>query len=71
MIPTDMPFEYKRIQFPIRVAFAMLVIEGLSSKSRKPMFSSWSIICGMLSVGKPSPLFVIALNNKTNKKCCI
>ena len=25
MIPTDMPFELKRIQFPIRVAFAMTV----------------------------------------------
>ena len=23
MIPTDMPFEFKRIQCPIRVAFAM------------------------------------------------
>jgi PIF1 helicase. len=25
MIPTDMPFEFKRIQFPIRVAFAMTI----------------------------------------------
>jgi PIF1 helicase. len=25
MIPTDMLFEFKRIQFPIRVAFAMTI----------------------------------------------
>jgi ATP-dependent DNA helicase PIF1 len=23
MIPTDMPFEFKRLQFPVRLAFAM------------------------------------------------
>ena len=25
IIPTDMPFEFKQIQFPIRVAFAMTI----------------------------------------------
>ncbi|KAL7295133.1 hypothetical protein TKK_0011600 [Trichogramma kaykai] len=25
MIPTDMPFEFKRMQFPIRLAFAMTI----------------------------------------------
>ncbi|XP_068631952.1 uncharacterized protein [Battus philenor] len=25
MIPTDMPFEFKRLQFPIRLAFAMTI----------------------------------------------
>jgi hypothetical protein len=25
MIPTDMPFEFKRLQFPMRLAFAMTI----------------------------------------------
>jgi ATP-dependent DNA helicase PIF1 len=25
MIPTDMPFEFKRLQFPVRLAFAMTI----------------------------------------------
>ena len=25
MVPTDMPFEFKRIHFPIRVAFSMTI----------------------------------------------
>jgi len=25
MIPTDMPFEFKRLQFPVRLSFAMSI----------------------------------------------
>jgi ATP-dependent DNA helicase PIF1 len=25
VIPTDMPFEFKRLQFPVRLAFAMTI----------------------------------------------
>jgi ATP-dependent DNA helicase PIF1 len=25
MIPTDMPFEFERLQFPVRLAFAMTI----------------------------------------------
>jgi ATP-dependent DNA helicase PIF1 len=25
MIPTEMPFEFKRLQFPVRLAFAMTI----------------------------------------------
>ena len=25
MIPTDMPFQYKRLQFPIKVSFAIII----------------------------------------------
>ena len=53
MIPTDMPFEFKRIQFPIRVAFAMTINksqgQSLWSKYRKLMFFSWSILCVMFT----------------------
>jgi len=43
MIPTDMPFELKRLQFPIRLAFAMTKsqVESLKvlwSESIKSMF---------------------------------
>jgi ATP-dependent DNA helicase PIF1 len=29
MIPTDMPFEFKRLQFPVRLAFAMNIHKAL------------------------------------------
>jgi ATP-dependent DNA helicase PIF1 len=29
MIPTDMPFEFKRLQFPVRLAFAMTIQKAL------------------------------------------
>jgi ATP-dependent DNA helicase PIF1 len=28
MIPTDMPFEFKRLQFPVQLAFAMTIIKA-------------------------------------------
>ena len=38
MIPTDLPFEFKRNQFPIPVAFAMAI-----TKSQGQLFS----VCGL------------------------
>jgi hypothetical protein len=28
MVPTDMPFEFKRLQFPVQLAFAMAISKG-------------------------------------------
>ena len=52
LIPNDMPFEFKRLQFPVRLAFAMLINKSQGQslsvcgyQSWKPMFLTWPIIC--------------------------
>ena len=72
MIPTDMPFEFKRIQFPIRLAFAMtinksqgqsLTVCGLNLEN--PCFSHGQLYVACSRVGKSSALFVLAPDKKT------
>jgi hypothetical protein len=72
MIPTDMPFEFKRIQFPIRLAFAMTInksqgqslnVCGLNLENK--CFSHGQLYVACSRVGKPSALFVLAPDNKT------
>ena len=60
MIPTDMHFEFKRIQFPIRVAFAMTInkSQGQSLSVRglnldNPCFSHGQLYVACSRVGKP------------------
>ena len=74
MTPTDMPFEFKRIQFTIRVAFATTInksqgqslsISGLNLET--PCFSHGQLYVVCLLVDKPSSLFVLAPNNKTKQ----
>ena len=73
MIPTDMPFEFKRIQFPISVAFAMTINKSQGTLSASGLnlensyFSHGQLYVACSRVGKPSALFVPAPNNKTNK----
>ena len=38
MIPTDLPFQFKRLQFPIRLAFAITI-----NKAQGQSFKKWSI----------------------------
>ena len=72
MIPTDMPFEFKRLQFPVRLAFAMTInkaqgqslqVCGLNLKN--PCFSHGQLYVACSRVGKPSDLFVYAPEKKT------
>ncbi|XP_026463605.1 uncharacterized protein LOC113380822 [Ctenocephalides felis] len=72
MIPTDLPFEFKRIQFPIRLAFAMTInkSQGQSLKVcglnlEHSCFSHGQLYVACSRVGKPSALFVFAPDNKT------
>ncbi|KAF2885970.1 hypothetical protein ILUMI_20203, partial [Ignelater luminosus] len=72
MIPTDMPFEFKRLQFPIRLAFAMTInkSQGQSLKVcdlnlQNPCFSHGELYVACSRVGRPSALFVLAPDNKT------
>ena len=72
MTPTDMPFEFKRIQFTIRVAFATTINksqgQSLSISGQNlenPCFSRGQLYVACSRVGKLSALFVLAPNNKT------
>lgn len=73
MIPTDLPFEFKRIQFPVRLAFAMTINKSQGQSLQVcglnlefPCFSHGQLYVACSRVGKPSALFVYAPDNKTN-----
>ncbi|GFX98874.1 ATP-dependent DNA helicase [Trichonephila clavipes] len=72
MIPTDTPFKFKRLQFPIRLAFA-ITINKAQSQSLELFGLDLSVDCfshGQLyvtcsRVGKPDSLYIYANNSKT------
>lgn len=72
MIPTDVPIQFKRLQFPIRLAFAMTInksqgqtmtICGLDLEN--PCFSHGQLYVACSRVGKPSNLFLYAPDGLT------
>jgi ATP-dependent DNA helicase PIF1 len=69
IILTDMSFEFKRLQFPVRLAFAMIINIATSvwTKFGKSMLLAWTTGCSLLCsrVGKPSDLFVYTPEGKT------
>lgn len=72
MIPTDMPFEFKRLQFPVRLAFAMTINKAQGQSLQvcgldleNPCFSHGQLYVACSRVGKPSNLFVYAPGGKT------
>jgi len=74
IIPKDLLFQFKRIQFPLRLAFAMTInksqgqsIEVCGSNSEFSCFSHSQLYVASSGVGKPSSLFVFAPEKKT--KC--
>uniref|UniRef100_A0A0L8IHU4 DNA helicase Pif1-like 2B domain-containing protein n=1 Tax=Octopus bimaculoides TaxID=37653 RepID=A0A0L8IHU4_OCTBM len=51
LIPSDMSFQYKRLQFPLKLSFAMssgAVLERGRSKPCGTSFLPWPTLCGML-----------------------
>jgi len=71
MIPNDMPFEFKRLQFPVRLAFAMsinksqgqsLSVCGINIEN--PFFSHGQLYVACSRIGKPANLFIYAPQNK-------
>ncbi|KAL4149369.1 hypothetical protein QTP88_003330 [Uroleucon formosanum] len=67
MIPTDVPFEFKRLQFPVRLAFAMTINKSQGQSLsvcginlENPCFSHGQLYVACFRVGKPSDLFVYA-----------
>jgi hypothetical protein len=72
MIPNDTPFDFKRLQFPVRLAFAMsinksqgqsLSVCGINLEN--PCFSHGQLYVACSRVGKPSALFIYAPQNQT------
>lgn len=72
MIPTDMPFEFKRLQFPVRLAFAMTInkaqgqsLQACGLNLENNCFSHGQLYVACSRVGKPADLFVFAHEGKT------
>jgi ATP-dependent DNA helicase PIF1 len=65
MIPTDMPFEFKSLQFPVRLAFPMTINKAQAQSLQvcglnleNPCFSHGQLYVACSRVGKPSDLFM-------------
>lgn len=72
MIPTDMPFQFKRLQYPVRLSFAISInkAQGQTLKVcglnlEQMCFSHGQLYVGCLRVGTPNSLFIRAENGKT------
>jgi len=74
IIPNDLPFQFKRLQFPVRLAFAMTInksqgqtlkVAGISLE--EPCFSHGQLYVACSRVGSPSGLFVLTNRDKTTK----
>lgn len=72
MIPTDVPFEFKRLQFPVCLAFAMTINKSQGQSLsvcginlENPCFSHGQLYVACSRVGKPSDLFIYAPGNQT------
>ena len=64
MIPTDLPFQFKRLQFPIRLAFAITINKAQGQSLAKcgidlntDCFSHGQLYVACSRVGKPDNLF--------------
>ena len=72
LIPSDLPFDFKRLQFPVRLAFAMsinkaqgqsLKVAGINLES--PCFSHGQLYMACSRVGNPHHLYIHAPDGKT------
>ncbi len=65
LIPTDIPFEFKRLQFPIRLSFAMSINKSQGQSLKQvglnlisPCFSHGQLYVGCSRVGSSKGLFI-------------
>jgi len=72
MIPTDTPFQFKRLQFPIRLAFAITInkaqgqsLELCGLDLDADCFSHGQLYVACSRVGKPDSLYIYADSGKT------
>lgn len=74
MIPSDMPFEFKRLQFPVRLAFAITINKSQGQTLsicgidlEYPCFSHGQLYVSCSRVGKPSVLFIYSTTHGKTK----
>lgn len=74
LIPNDLPFEFKRIQFPLKVCFAMTInkSQGQTLKFagidlRENCFSHGQFYVACSRVSSPSSLIILANSNRLAK----
>ncbi|XP_063915454.1 ATP-dependent DNA helicase pif1-like [Zophobas morio] len=72
MVPTDLPFTFERLQFPVRLAFAMTINKAQGQSLRvaglnlgNPCFSHGQLYVACSRVGTPKTLYVYTPNRKT------
>ncbi|GBO37537.1 ATP-dependent DNA helicase PIF1, partial [Araneus ventricosus] len=72
IIPSDFPFQFKRLQFPVRLSFAMSInkAQGQSLKVvgldlLKPCFSHGQLYVGCSRVGNVDNLYILAPDGRT------
>ena len=72
IIPNDLPFEFKRLQFPVRLAFAMTInkaqgqtlkVAGLNLET--PCFSHGQLYVACSRVGTAKNVYAYVPGNKT------
>ncbi|KAK1342022.1 hypothetical protein QTO34_016775 [Cnephaeus nilssonii] len=77
MIPTDMPFQFKRLQFPIRLAFAITITKAQGQSLElcgldldRDCFSHGQLYVACSRVGKPDNLCICTDNGTTKNIVC-
>ena len=72
IIPNDLPFSFKRLQFPIRLAFAMTINKAQGQSLRvaginleQACFSHGQLYVACSRVGSPKRLFIFSPEGKT------
>lgn len=72
MIPSDLAFTFKRLQFPVRLAFGMTInksqgqsLKVVGIKLDTPCFSHGQLYVACSRVGSPSNMFVLAPGGQT------
>jgi ATP-dependent DNA helicase PIF1 len=72
LIPSDMPFDFKRLQYPVRLAFAMTInkaqgqslsVAGVNLESS--CFSHGQLYVACSRVGTPRRLYIFAPGGQT------
>ncbi|XP_060878262.1 uncharacterized protein LOC132950735 [Metopolophium dirhodum] len=72
MIPTDLPIPFKRVQFPVKISFALTInksqgqtFELLGIDLRKECFTHGQLYVGLSRVGSADDQFILLPQNKT------
>nr|XP_042905037.1 uncharacterized protein LOC122270691 [Parasteatoda tepidariorum] len=72
IIASDNPFQFKRLQFPVRFSFAMSInksqrqsLKVVSLDLQKPCLSHGQLYVGCSRVGEEKNLYLLAPNGKT------